>query len=163
PGGESLAERLRGARGSLEEALLVGQQLAAALAALHEAGAVHGGFDPARATWLGHGAVKAHPLAAGPSQEAYRAPEVRAGAPAGSYGRGRSGRRRRGWGVSDRYRLPLLPINTGAVAFVIGVLVLWGFYTTATQLASGVFGGLRVVKTSRGQDEAPPPAPDNLG
>lgn len=43
---------------SLEEALLIGEQLAGALAAVHAAGLAHRGFDRTCAIYLGQGAVK---------------------------------------------------------------------------------------------------------
>ena len=91
--GETLAERLAGPRGSLEEALVVGQQLAGALAALHAAGCAHRAFDPAGVAWLGHGAVKTTAVALTPAAD-YRAPEQAAGAP--------------GDAASDQYALALV-------------------------------------------------------
>ena len=102
--GETLAERIAGARGSLEEALLVGQQLAGALAALHAAGGAHRGLEPAGVVWLGHGAVKVTAVGLAPEvvdadalargEGAWRAPEQVAG--------------ERGDAASDQFALALV-------------------------------------------------------
>ena len=98
--GESLSEKMRRGRLTIEQVIAIGRQLAAALQAAHEVGVVHRDIKPGNIQIKIDGSVKVLDFGVARSATAAAA-GVSSGASTGGRGRASQFRAQTGWGVVD--------------------------------------------------------------